>query len=268
MDASSTICCSACDLREKSLYLAVRLLEMTGTAPPAGGYQAAQQALDSGAALRAFERIVAAQGARVLPPAAALHDVVTATADGRLREIDCWHMARVAKCAGAPAHPAAGVRLLHAVGDVVARGDPLFEIHRAERDAFRLGARLRHGTPGPGAVRILIEAETAGGRPHRRERQRRAPDRIRSSRCRMDQGRRAARVEAPPSAAPHHRCSLAATCHDTMLRPPAADYPGGGGSRMQTATLRRATDRMRGWPSRSAESSELSELRNMDGGSV
>ena len=33
------------DLREKSLYLAARLLEMTGAVPPSGGYRAAQEAL-------------------------------------------------------------------------------------------------------------------------------------------------------------------------------------------------------------------------------
>lgn len=117
------------DLREKSLYLAARLLEMTAVAPPAGGYRAAQQALDSGAALKAFERIIAAQGARALPPPAPFRRVVTSPGDGRIRAIDCWHIARVAKCAGAPAHVAAGVRLLRTIGDVVARGQPLFEIH-------------------------------------------------------------------------------------------------------------------------------------------
>ena len=117
------------DLREKSLYLAARLLEMAGAAPPAGGYRAAQQALDCGAAAQAFERIVAAQGPRALPPPAPYLDVVPAPADGRVREIDCWQMARIAKCAGAPANATAGVRLLRTVGDVVARGEPLFEIH-------------------------------------------------------------------------------------------------------------------------------------------
>ncbi len=117
------------DLREKSLYLAARLLEMTGVVPPLGGYRFAHETLDSGAALQSFERIVAAQGPRSLPQAAPWQCVVTAAADGRIREIDCWQMARVAKCAGAPAHPAAGVRLLHTVGDVVTRGEPLFEIH-------------------------------------------------------------------------------------------------------------------------------------------
>jgi thymidine phosphorylase len=117
------------DLREKSLYLAARLLEMTGAVAANGGYRAAQQALDSGIALQAFERIVATQGARPLPPPAPFRQVVAAPADGRIRAIDCWQIARVAKCAGAPANPGAGVRLRRTVGDVVTRGEPLLEIH-------------------------------------------------------------------------------------------------------------------------------------------
>jgi thymidine phosphorylase len=140
------------DLREKSLYLAARLLEMTGTARPAGGYRAAQQALDSGAALQAFERIVAAQGPRPLPPAAPLRSVITAEADGRIREIDCWQISRVAKCAGAPAHAAAGVRLLRGVGDVVGRGEPLFEIH-AQSEA-QLGFARSYAAGQPALVRF------------------------------------------------------------------------------------------------------------------
>jgi thymidine phosphorylase len=140
------------DLREKSLYLAARLLEMTGASAPAEGYRTAQQALDSGAALHAFERIVAAQGARPLPPAAPLRSVVTAEGDGRIREIDCWQMARVAKCAGAPAHAAAGVRLLRTVGDVVTRGQPLFEIH-AQSEA-QLGFARGYAAGQPALVRF------------------------------------------------------------------------------------------------------------------
>ena len=40
-----------------------------------------------------------------------------------------WEIARVAKRAGAPANAAAGVRLLRTLGDVVEKGEPLFEIH-------------------------------------------------------------------------------------------------------------------------------------------
>jgi len=117
------------DLREKSLYLAARLLEMVGAAPPAGGYRLAEDTLDSGKAAHAFERIAAAQGARVLPPAAPYCEVMPAPADGRLREMDCWQFARIAKYAGAPANSTAGVRLRRTVGDVIVRGEPLFEIH-------------------------------------------------------------------------------------------------------------------------------------------
>jgi len=117
------------DLREKSILLAARLLERLGAAPAGTGAARARAVLESGAAERAFDRIVAAQGARALPPAARHRAVVTASAAGRIREIDCWEIARVAKRAGAPANPAAGVRLLRTVGDPVAAGEPVFEIH-------------------------------------------------------------------------------------------------------------------------------------------
>lgn len=117
------------DLREKSLYLAGRILELAGTVVAAGGYRAAQQALDSGAAERTFQRIITAQGRRELPPEAPFTCTVTAAADGMIREIDCWEIARVAKRAGAPANIAAGVRLRHTIGEVVAHGAPLFDIH-------------------------------------------------------------------------------------------------------------------------------------------
>lgn len=119
------------DLREKSLFLAARILEITGVVAPNHGYRAAQQVLDSGQALERFERIVKEQGALELPPAAPCRHLVTAVEDGRIREVDCWEMARVAKRAGAPANVSAGVRLLKTVGDVVTWGEPLFEIHAA-----------------------------------------------------------------------------------------------------------------------------------------
>jgi thymidine phosphorylase len=117
------------DLREKSLFLAARLLEMSGKAAAGAGYRAAQVALDSGAALRKFEEIVQAQGAQELPGVAPFRTVAEAPGDGRIREIDNWEMGRVAKLAGAPANVTAGVRLLKTIGDVVARGEPLLEIH-------------------------------------------------------------------------------------------------------------------------------------------
>jgi thymidine phosphorylase len=135
------------DLREKSLYLAARLLEIAGVVAPSSGYRAAQQALDSGATEKVFNRIVAAQGARDLPPPAPYRQVMEAPADGRIREIDCWEIARVAKRAGAPANPAAGVRLLRTVGDVVSKGEPLFEIHAQSEAQLEFGQAYASAHP-------------------------------------------------------------------------------------------------------------------------
>ncbi len=117
------------DLREKSLFLAGRILERTGAVPDAGGYLAARQALDSGRAEARFEAIVRAQGERELPEEARFRRPIESTRDGRIRQIDCLGINRVAKLAGSPAHPSAGLRCLRKVGDVVGRGEPIFELH-------------------------------------------------------------------------------------------------------------------------------------------
>ncbi len=121
------------DLREKSLYLAARLLECTGAVSDAGGYRAAQRALDSGAALAKFEEIALAQGRLELPPPAPFRAEVLAPRDGRIRAIDCLEVNTIAKLAGAPANPAAGLCVLRGVDAVVARGEPLLELHAQSR---------------------------------------------------------------------------------------------------------------------------------------
>jgi len=133
---------SPSDLREKSLFLAARLLERVGTAAGAGGYRMAQEALDSGRAAATFDAILEAQGRCELPAPAAFQYVVAADRDGRIREIDCLGINRIAKLAGSPANPAAGVRMLREVNDVVERGEPLFEIH-AQSEA-QLGFAREH----------------------------------------------------------------------------------------------------------------------------
>jgi thymidine phosphorylase len=125
------------DLREKSLYLASRTLEMVGGASAGGGYGKVLAALDSGAAAEAFERIRDAQGRRELPPPAPFCATIASLHDGRISAIDCLEIARVAKRAGAPAHPASGVRLLRVVGDIVRKGDPLFEVHAQSEGLLR-----------------------------------------------------------------------------------------------------------------------------------
>jgi len=117
------------DLREKSLFLAGRILERTGSVPDASGYRIAQEILDSGRASQALEAIIEAQGRVDLPAAAAFRAVVESKSDGRIQSVDCLGVNRIAKLAGSPAHPAAGLECLRRVGDVVHRNEPLFEIH-------------------------------------------------------------------------------------------------------------------------------------------
>ena len=117
------------DLREKALFIASRILEISGKIAPTMGYREARRILDSGEALRKFSEIVAAQGARELPPQAPYVHVVTSQADGRIRDVDCWEIARVAKRAGAPANVSAGVKMLKTAGDILSKDEPLFEIH-------------------------------------------------------------------------------------------------------------------------------------------
>jgi thymidine phosphorylase len=139
------------DLREKSLTLAGRLLEMTSVVPAARGYETARKTLDSGAALRRFERIVDAQGRRATPPEARWRRNFASAQAGRIAQIDCWQISRVAKRAGAPSNASAGVKLCKNVGDTVMRGEPIFEIH-GESDS-QLQAALEYSYSVPQLIR-------------------------------------------------------------------------------------------------------------------
>lgn len=128
------------DLREKSLFLAGRILERTGEAPDACGYHMAREALESGRAALALEAIIEAQGPVDLPAAAAFQTTIEAKGEGRIRSVDCLGINRIAKLAGSPAHTAAGMICLRRVGDVVTKNEPLFEIHAQSRSQLEMAS--------------------------------------------------------------------------------------------------------------------------------
>lgn len=118
------------DLRDRALVLAGALLDMGGgTGGARDGLQLARDLLDSGAAEAKFMAICAAQGGFTEPGRARHRALLTAPRDGRLAAIDNRRIARIAKLAGAPVQPLAGLYLHARPGDRVNRGDPLFEIH-------------------------------------------------------------------------------------------------------------------------------------------
>jgi thymidine phosphorylase len=117
------------DLRARALRLAGDILEMSGARAPGEGSAWARARLDDGSAWRKLVEICEAQGGMREPPLARFSEPVTSARGGRVRAIDNRLLARVAKLAGAPKAPAAGVQMHVSPGDVVERGQTLFTLH-------------------------------------------------------------------------------------------------------------------------------------------
>lgn len=117
------------DLRERGELLAGHILEQAGKAALGAGSTMARRVLANGSAWRKFQGICEAQGGMRVPPLSAHQFAVTAERSGRVNVIDNRQLARVAKLAGAPLAPAAGVELHTPLGRDVASGEPLFTVH-------------------------------------------------------------------------------------------------------------------------------------------
>ncbi len=120
------------DLRERAILLAGVLIEADAGIAGGQGLRRARELLDSGAALKAMERIIETQGPSGLSitPSPTGYEVL-APRDGVVISIDCLRIARIARMAGAPAFKGAGVDLLKKTGAAVRRGEPLYRIHAA-----------------------------------------------------------------------------------------------------------------------------------------
>jgi thymidine phosphorylase len=117
------------DLRERALRLAGAVLEFAPGVASGKGTRLAQEILDDGRAWKKFEAICMAQGGLRAPPAAAHTHAVAAAQRGHVTTIDNRRLARVAKLAGAPRAPAAGLELHAPLGAAVEKGQPLFTVH-------------------------------------------------------------------------------------------------------------------------------------------
>jgi thymidine phosphorylase len=121
------------DLREKSLRLAGRLIECSPDVRGGDGYRLARDILDSGRALAKMQAVIAAQGSKGFdlrhPSLGSLTLEVRATTTGVVVGVDNLQLARIARLAGAPKVPAAGVDLFRRLGDAVFEGDLLYRVH-------------------------------------------------------------------------------------------------------------------------------------------
>lgn len=131
------------DLRDRSLMLAGRVLDFDPALRGGQGRQQAEELLESGAALAAMERIIAAQGPQPVRfrPGALVH-AVAARNSGTVTAIDCHLIARIARLAGAPMEKGAGIDLLCKVGDRVNAGEPLYRIHATSETGLGFAREL------------------------------------------------------------------------------------------------------------------------------
>ncbi|TAJ53226.1 MAG: thymidine phosphorylase family protein [Nevskiaceae bacterium] len=135
------------DLRERSLLLAGQLLEIGGRAALGEGAALARELLSNGAAWRKFQAICQAQGGLREPPRATHHQDFLAGREGRVQSIDNRRLARIAKLAGAPASPAAGIALAVHCGDRVERGQRLYRLHAQTPGELSYAAAYACGHP-------------------------------------------------------------------------------------------------------------------------
>jgi len=119
------------DLRQKSLFFASRIIALDPEL--AGDLAAAEhraiELLESGAAMRAMQAIIAAQGAREPPDASTLqYAVIKAPRAGAINRVRAPTISAIARAAGAPSDVLAGVDLLRRPGEAVSMGEALYRI--------------------------------------------------------------------------------------------------------------------------------------------
>ncbi len=117
------------DLKERALLIAGSLLELASSCKPTEGITRATQILESGAAYKKFIRICEAQGGFREPATSSKQFDVIAASSGKVASIDNRTLARVAKLAGAPKSPTAGLEFFAPLGSSIQKGDTLFRIH-------------------------------------------------------------------------------------------------------------------------------------------
>ncbi|MEJ8568829.1 thymidine phosphorylase family protein [Elongatibacter sediminis] len=134
------------DLRDRAILLAGLVFEQSGVAGTGEGSVRALEVLEDGHAWKKFQAICEAQGGLRTPPQSSHQQILAAECSGRISTIDNRRLAKVAKLAGAPNAPAAGVDLHVHLGDCVEVGAPIMTVHAESPGelAYALGYLSRH----------------------------------------------------------------------------------------------------------------------------
>ncbi len=145
------------DLAQRALLLAGHVLEFGGAAPAGAGGALAAATLADGRAWQKFLEICEAQGGFREPAMAPLRHDILAPCSGRVIGIDNRRLSRIAKLAGAPKVPCAGIDLLVRNGDFVERGEPLYTLHAGSPGALAYAAD--YALSQPTTVQVIEDDE-------------------------------------------------------------------------------------------------------------
>ena len=126
------------DLKEKSLFLAGRILEFDPKLRGGQGYHVAKEILTSGRALEALNHIIYAQGKAPQAHLGNLTREITTMKSGTVNSIDNQKINHIGILAGANQYAGAGIDLLKKVGDKVEAGEALYIIHSTNSSDFAL----------------------------------------------------------------------------------------------------------------------------------
>ena len=126
------------DLREKSLMLAGKLLEMTNKAKKGQGKKLAKQILDSGEAYKKFKKIIEVQDGKIKPLKIGKHKYeIKAKNLGKIKHIDNKLINNLARKAGCPEDKAAGVYIYHKVNSSIKKSDKLLTVYATSKEKLK-----------------------------------------------------------------------------------------------------------------------------------
>lgn len=126
------------DLKEKVLFLASKVLAFDPKLYGGKGLEAAEEILTSSRALKAFNRIVEAQGAETSAELGQLTSYIPALKSGRIKSINNQTIQKISVLAGSVEYASAGVYLFKKVGDLVEKGEALYKIYASNASDFAL----------------------------------------------------------------------------------------------------------------------------------
>lgn len=117
------------DLKERALMIAGTLFELSTKFEKGKGYLEARKILESGEAYDKFKKICLAQGRFTEPKLAKYKIEIKADCSGTVMAIDNRKLAKIAKLAGAPHYPSAGIYFSSPIGTKIEKGQTLFTIY-------------------------------------------------------------------------------------------------------------------------------------------